>query len=175
MKNLVFNLKTGQRGFTLIELTVALAIACVLGAGMGTLIFQTSTTSASSTARMVAVKQVESAVHWINRDAQQAQKIEPQSAPDLLKLTWVSWEDDVTYVVTYTRSGQNLLRKYSVGGGFPAISTVASFIDFSPSKTNCSYDFANHKLTLTISSNTTSGGKQASETRISQIIPRPGS
>ena len=71
-----------QRGFTLIELLVALAITGAISGGITMSIFQTLDYSARSNARMVAIKQVENAIHHISRDVQMAQIIEPAADPD---------------------------------------------------------------------------------------------
>jgi prepilin-type N-terminal cleavage/methylation domain-containing protein len=62
-----------QKGFTLIELLIGFALVGLLGAGVTMAIFQTFTVNASSTSHMTALKEVESAVHWIIRDTQMAQ------------------------------------------------------------------------------------------------------
>jgi prepilin-type N-terminal cleavage/methylation domain-containing protein len=163
-----------QPGFTLIEIIVALAITGVLAAVIATSIYQVSMVNAGSTSRVSAVTQVENAVHYINRDVQMSQKVQPQGSQGFpLTLSWTAWDDNSLNQVVYKLQSGNLVRTFSINGGTPTTKTVAVAISAASADTNCSY--ANHALTLKISSSATSNFKQDTETRICQIIPRPGS
>lgn len=180
-----------QRGFTLIETVIALAITGVVAASVGTALFQIQGAINSHSAHIVAVKQVENAAHYINRDVQSAQIITPQGSQGFpLVLTWVSWDSaslDYTTIVTYAldppTSGLVKLTKrlqtYQADGSLNTDQTtvIAKYINYSttsPSNTYCNYNAGNHTLTLQLSSTGTSRDKQANETRVLSIIPRPG-
>lgn len=180
-----------QRGFTLIETVIALAITGVVAASVGTALFQIQGAINSHSAHIAAVKQVENAAHYINRDVQSAQVITPQGSHGFpLVLTWVSWDSDsldyttrVTYALDPPSSGSVKLTKrlqtYQANGSVVKDQTtvIAKYIDYStssPSKTYCNYNAGSHTLTLQLSSTATSRDKQANETRLLSIIPRPG-
>jgi prepilin-type N-terminal cleavage/methylation domain-containing protein len=61
-----------QKGFTLIEIMVDLVITSVISVGLSTTIMQMMTVGSSSQNRTEAIKQVENALHYINRDAEMA-------------------------------------------------------------------------------------------------------
>jgi prepilin-type N-terminal cleavage/methylation domain-containing protein len=114
-----------QKGFTLIELLVAVAITAVIGSVLTMSIFQLFSINAADKNRMEAVKQVENALHYINRDIQMAATIIPggESAPylfsDRLTLKWTDYtgSSPVPNEVTYTLDADgNLSRnhKYDV-------------------------------------------------------------
>lgn len=60
----------GQGGFTLVELIVALAITAIIGSVISGAIFQIFNVSAANSNHMKAVKQVENALYYIDRDAE---------------------------------------------------------------------------------------------------------
>jgi prepilin-type N-terminal cleavage/methylation domain-containing protein len=159
-----------QRGFTLVELLIAIAITGLIGGGITTAIYQMFIVSDASTNRMTAVKQVQNAVNWVSRDAQMAQTVEPTGASGFpLNLGWVQW-DNTAYQVTYELDGNHLVRKYSVDGGLPIETVAANFINSDTGLTNCQFTdgVLSFKLTTTVQSD--SG--VVSETRVGEIIPR---
>ena len=93
-----------QRGFTLIEILIALAITGLLATGIAALIAQTFNINASSSSRMTALKQIEVAVDRIRVDVQMAQEIagSAESDPEVfLYLTWKEW-DNTSHEVAYS-------------------------------------------------------------------------
>ena len=107
-----------QRGFTMIELMIAIAITGLITTGIAMAISQVFTVNAGSSNHMVAVRQVQNAGYWISHDAQMAQDIDPDPVDDnpadeiipVLTLAWAGWEYDYgssdtcinTYAVRYT-------------------------------------------------------------------------
>ncbi|PVV84400.1 PulJ/GspJ family protein [Dehalogenimonas alkenigignens] len=65
--------RKGQRGFTLVEVLVALAIMTVLGVGIATSIFQLFTINTRSNDAMLVIRQVQNLGHWLNRDVQMSE------------------------------------------------------------------------------------------------------
>ena len=155
-----------QSGFTLIEIIIAVAVAGLIISAITGTIFQVFTTNTRDTAHMVAVKQVENAVHWISRDAQMAQVIEPGEDSgfplNLSRIGKNNW-----YQVTYTLGGGELQRLYSVNGEDPIVTLVARFID--PEMTYCEFeeDVLIYKITTAV------GDGSQSESRVCQVTPRP--
>jgi prepilin-type N-terminal cleavage/methylation domain-containing protein len=167
-----------QRGFTLIELIIAVAITGAITSGITMSIFQTFNYNARSNARMVAVKQVEEAIHYINRDVQMAQIIEPEPDPDPdgfpLVLTWVEWETNSQNVVTYSLddSTNELKRKHDAGGSTVSDRVVASYVDTSSDDTYCEFDDTDWIFTFKITATVSGYPEDMSETREVRVTPR---
>jgi prepilin-type N-terminal cleavage/methylation domain-containing protein len=170
------------KGFTLLETMIALCISGFITAAVVTTIFQMQSITNSHYVHVVAVKQVENAIHYINRDIQSAQTVTPQGSHGFpLVLTWVSWDNNDTNTVTYSLeldsplSTYKLVRQYQLNLSAPTTSVIAKYINNSPATNNSSiYDSTGHKLTLQLTSTVTRGGKQDTETRKLPIVPRPG-
>lgn len=112
-----------QKGFTLIELLVALAITCLISAGITRGIFQVLNINVLTSNHVIAITEVENAGYWISHDAKMAQRIitdddilTPET--EVLTLAWVGWEYESgnTYVnkVSYTHAGSELWRRQEV-------------------------------------------------------------
>jgi len=163
-----------QRGFTLLELIIAMAITGAITGGLATSIFQTLDYSARDNMRMVAVKQVENAIHYINRDVQVAQVIEPAADADgfPLVLTWVEWDEDNTeHVVTYSIVGNKLQRSHSQAG-VPTELTLAQHIDTGSDDTYCAFNEDLWIFTFRISVTLSGYPEDISEMREVRITPR---
>jgi prepilin-type N-terminal cleavage/methylation domain-containing protein len=168
-------MRANQRGFTLIEVMVALAVTGVLSAGVATAVFQIGNINGTNSVNMVAVKQVENAVHYLNRDIQQSQSIEYDGQDYWLRLKWISWDNvqnQVTYQLADIQDGVgNLLRN----DGTTKITVARSIKDDQTiTPPNSAATPPEKSWTIRITAEVTSGSKQATETRTFKIIPRPG-
>jgi len=174
MKLLRFGLKgRSQRGFTLIELIIAVAITGAITGSLAMGIFQTFDYSARGNARMTCVKQVENAIHWLSRDAQMAQEVTPDLDADgfPLELTWTEW-DNTHHVITYRIEGSELKRGH-VEDGIPlADYVVARYVAADPGLTNCDFNETDWVLTFEITAIVTGYPEDISETREVRITPR---
>lgn len=159
-----------QKGLVLIELLVAIAISGIIAGGITAAIYQTWNVNALSTSRMIAVKQVEDAIHWISRDAQMAQIVQTSGVSGFpLNLSWIDWEN-TTKQVSYTLEGNTMRRTFSVNGSEVGQIVIAEHINPDVRITNCQFLGGVLTIELTASVN---GTRQANETRICDIIPRP--
>jgi prepilin-type N-terminal cleavage/methylation domain-containing protein len=158
-----------RRGFTLTEMLVALAILGVIAPAMGMSIFQVLSLYSVNAKHMVAVKQVENAVHWISRDAQMAQTVQTQGVSGFpLTLTWVEW-DNTSNNVTYTIQNGELRRAYSINNGQPTSRLVAQHMNPDSAATNCQFVSGNLTFMITAS---IGGFKPVSEARLGEVIPK---
>jgi prepilin-type N-terminal cleavage/methylation domain-containing protein len=160
-----------QRGFTLIELIIAIAIAALITGGITAAIMQLLTINTRDSNHMVAVRQVQQAGKEVSKDTLQAQGVNATGAGWglTLNLAWDEWGTNQTHTVNYTLVNGpggvvGLQRSHSVAGN-STVTTVAEYID--PTQTSCVW--AGGVLTFTV---TATVGTQ-SETRTYQVEPRP--
>ena len=158
----------GQKGFTLIEIAIAIAISGLIASAITMTIFQIVDSSGRASNHMTVVRQAQSAGYWISSDVRMAHVITPSDPDDdgfPLVLQWTEWDGTVNSI-TYTLEGNELIRNHN---GAPTV--VAQFIesvDVQPRP----YDIG--KLTFTVTSSLGDGSAEQSETRIYEIAPRPG-
>jgi len=172
MLNVWLKYISGQKGFTLIELLVALAITGVLAGGICTAIFQIGNISDINNSSVIAVKQVENAVHYINRDVRMAQNIDSDGDVYWLKLSWTNWDDNSKHEVKYSLADTDLSRRYSVNEVVQSELTVARFITSVQINSPSGEPDNLKSYRIELSSAVTTGLKQAAETREIKIIPR---
>jgi len=161
-----------QRGITLIELLVAIALVGLLSAGIAGMISQLLTINTRTSNHMVAVRQVQQAGKEVSKDALQAQSLESgNSSGLLLTLAWIEWETGDLHEVVYTLENMSgglkkLQRSHSVNDEEPTVTRIAQYID--PDQTSCVW--SGGELAFAVTS--TVGGQ--SETREYKVQPRPG-
>jgi len=132
-----------QRGFTLVELIIAVAITGIIIGAATTTIFQVFSGNERTSNHMTAVKQVQNAGYWISHDAQMAQDVVPDTGDTgfPLTLTWIDWDGTVNEV-TYTIVDSELKRSHYINGN-TEVSIIAQYIDVTidpdtgKPKTNC--------------------------------------
>ena len=172
-----------QKGFTAIEMLVAVAISGAIGGGILLSIYQTTSYQAVDRARMSCIKDLENAIHYIVQDAQMAQKIVLAEDDDSFPLTlsWTEWDVnslEYEHVVTYTLTGSQsseMERKhlaYDTAGSETRndVNIVASNIEADYTKTNCAY--AGGVLSLELTAKITGFPKEISESRDVEIVRR---
>ena len=173
-------MKHGEKGYTLVELLVAITIMAVASVAAGACIFQIIRNTEGNSNHMAAVLQVQNAEQRISQDVQRAQRVTTDNLtlPNLLVLSWIDGSSGEEHQVTYTLEDmpgstlKELRRNQSVNGTDNITSLVARQIDSDPEKTRC--ELTNGILILTMTANIGNGATMESETRTYRILPRPG-
>ena len=135
-------MKLGEKGFTLIELIVAVAIIALIGSATATATLQVLRVTGRNNEHMTAVRQVHNIGYWISRDAQMAQSVATDNLtePDFLVLNWTEWDyadDPIYHSVTYffedlTDGLGKLKRSHWSSAGINEQTLVAEYIYFNP-------------------------------------------
>ncbi len=164
-------LETDQKGFTLIEIVIAVAIAgLVVAAAAGAVVQLVQ--SADTTAHMLAVRQVQQAGYWLSTDALQAQNVTdtpPTGAPGFpLHLSWTDYEGS-GHNVTYAREATDDLYNLMRSDGATNI-TVARYLTES---TTCSWNATAGLLTFTVEASVMGARGPETEMRTYEVKPRP--
>ena len=141
------NKPLSQRGFTLVELVIAISIATLVVAAAIAVWFQLTTVSARNSDYMTAYGQVQNAGYWFSHDAVQiTQEPAPPSGNGFpVTLDWVDWNGGVHQAV-YTLEGAGTLKELRRSGTEGSF-LVAQYID--PSSTSCTWDGETHTLEIT--------------------------
>ncbi|MBN1368030.1 MAG: prepilin-type N-terminal cleavage/methylation domain-containing protein [Dehalococcoidales bacterium] len=164
MKHYISSLKTKCEGFTLIEILIVLLITGVLTSGVVTTIYQIFSQNERSTRNMVVVQNVESAGHWVNRDALMAQTVSAGGFP--LTLSWQDWDGN-DHQIVYSLVEDAMVRTEMINTVNVNQTTVACNVNTDSNLTDCSFadGILHFKVTATIDSH--------SETRVYEIKLRP--
>lgn len=131
-----------QRGFSLLEMILVLAILGILISAVTMTTSRVISGSISPSNHMTAIRQVQNAGYWVSRDAQMAQSLATAPDPDGFPIT-LSWTDRDSYdhqvvysLVEMSNGSANLQRRHiCVALNKDVTSTVAEFID--PDETYC--------------------------------------
>jgi prepilin-type N-terminal cleavage/methylation domain-containing protein len=169
------------RGFTLVELVVALAVGSIIALAVITSITQVLNGSARSSNHMSAIRQVQNAGYWVSRDAAMAHSTNVTTvSPDFLVFTWTGWDDrqnKVRYVMEDAPGGLKNLRRIqqvvdNVTGNWRDIGSSLAGQYIVPESTSRS--FAPGNMTFTVTAKVGSGARTSTETRTYEVKPRPG-
>ncbi|MFC1862104.1 type II secretion system protein J [Chloroflexota bacterium] len=153
-------MKLGERGYTYIELLIAITIMALASTAAGAAIFQVLRNTERNNDHMTAVRQVQNAGYWISRDAQMALSVnvtDNMTPPDFLGLNWTEWDDDgdpIYHSVKYsfealTDGIGKLKRTYSIAGASED-TMVAQYIYYDPNDTDNTSDTSYQNSVLTV-------------------------
>lgn len=121
----ILNGNQRRNGFTLVETLIALAIVGIIGSVIVVAIIQIMKTTVDNRNHLEAVKQVENALYYLNRDAQMATAVDCQD--ETLSLGWTDIDGNSgTTVYTKVPEGSTYNLQRSNDG---ASSIVARNID----------------------------------------------
>ena len=142
-----------QRGYTLTELLVSIAILAIIGVAMGVVLPQITSIPEKGDNQVDALSSLQNAIHWVSRDAGSA-----ASAVGGGSLTLTMPDASV---VSYTRTGGVLYRNY---GGVSQV--VARNI------TGLNFIIADRMITMSLTAQPESRWN-ISENRTYQVAMRP--
>lgn len=139
-----------QKGFTLIEILVAMLVGGMLMAGIVTAVFQIVYGAGQIREESVALSDIDSAAHWLTRDVVLGQSTDlVNGAPQVSQMTltwndstwWAEQEESIAHYVTYTYSGTALQRNYD-----GVVTTVGRYL------TDVGFSLDGRLVTITLTS-----------------------
>ena len=167
-----------QRGITLIEMTVAIALIGLIAAGIAMTISQVMAVNSRTSSHMVALRQVQQAGDRVSKDVLQAET-PLLGGGFLLRLTIPYWVTDGVnpptqhwHTVNYTLENmpsQPGLKQLERRHSSEPMRIIAQYID--EAQTSVSWNVTAYQLTFRVAATV---GTQT-ETRVYEIQPRPGS
>ena len=128
------NTHSGQRGFTLIDLVVAIGIGSVILMGAGEALFQILNGVDRGVGQLTTLRDAENAALWLTRDARMAEgtNLSDGASPvSSLNLQWTDSEGGGTHTVSYAISDSKLIRNFD--GADTTVSRIISSVGFSRS------------------------------------------
>ncbi|MFQ6122708.1 MAG: type II secretion system protein J [Dehalococcoidales bacterium] len=174
-------MKQAEKGFTIIELAVAITIIAFVGSAAAVATFQVFKGTERNNDYMITVRQVQNAGYWISRDTQMAQSVTTDNLtlPDLLVLRWTEWDDagdpiyhSVTYFFEDLSDGIGKLKRShwsSIGANEQTL--LAEYIYYDPSDPDNTSKASYQSPVLTVQ--LTSLFEETRETREYRINHRP--
>jgi len=174
-------MKLGEKGFTYIELIVALAILALIGSATAAATFQVLRVTERNNDHMTVVRQVQNAGYWLSRDAQMAQSVSADNLtpPGFLVLNWTEWDyvdEPIYHSVTYffeslTDGVGKLKRSHWSSAGANEQTLVAEYIYFNPDDPDDTTKASYQDSVLSVQLTSLFG--KTSETREYRINRRP--
>ena len=174
-------MRKGERGYTLIELAVALSVIVLISGAASIAIFQIMKGTSVNNTHMTAVRQVQNAGYWLSRDARMAQSVETDNLtpPNFIVFNWREWDEDdeeIFHTSTYffedlTDGVGKLKRTHWSSAGLNNQTLIADHIYYDPDDTKATSQFSYQTPVLTMQ--LTSRVENAVETREYRITHRP--
>ncbi len=133
-RKVINRLFSGQRGFTLVEMIVALGIMGVIVPSLGLAIFQMTNFTSRGNAQLATNDDMGVSMRWLDRDIQMAQTTDlVDAAPPVSSMT-LNWTDEfgraaAPHTTVYSLVGTELTRTYD--GNTHSIAREVSSVQFS--------------------------------------------
>ena len=174
-------MKQGEKGFSFIELIIAIGIMALISGAAAIATFQVFKGTERNNDYMTAVHQVQSAGYWISRDTQMAQgvKTDNLTSPDFLVLSWTVWDDNndpIYHTATYffedvTDGVGKLKRRHWSSSGANEQTLIATHIYYAPDGPDDTSNVSYQDSVLTVQ--LTALSEKIMETREYKISHRP--
>jgi prepilin-type N-terminal cleavage/methylation domain-containing protein len=158
-------LKLTEKGFTLVEVLVSLAILSAIGTVMSAATITIMQTSSQNAEWNVNLRQVQNAGHWISQDAIMAQEIATNKPGVFLSVVWSDWSGN-SFNVDYVLEGNTLKRQLNDNPAF----LIADYIV--PEDTTCVWVEEENTLTVTIKASLHGDEGKHWVERVYEISPR---
>lgn len=164
-----------QRGFTLIDLTIAIAITGLISLGTSMAIVHVMKGTTYNRNHMTAIEQVQNVGHWISNDARMAQSVELGDTLGFpLTLTWTEYgtggnEHEIVYAITGNGLERRAYLNRDTNPDPAAITVVAQNVDLS--ETSCELD--TNTLTVSITAKAGTGSQEDSATKKYEVVCKP--
>ena len=161
-------MKVTEKGFTLVELVIAMAISSVIMSGLAMTVVTLVKNHEWSISHNIALQQVQNAGHWISNDVRMAESVilgNPNGFPLTLDIP-VDTDENNDYSIEYVFDGDKLKRKvYDPSLTLTSETFIAQYVDVEDT-TFVSVDSYSYKLTVKASRD------DAVEERIYEISQR---
>ena len=138
-------MKPSEKGFTLVELLVAITILFLASGAATAAIIQIFRGIEHNREHITAVRQVQNAGYWISRDTQMALSVNTTAGmtlPDFLGLYWTEWDDEgdpICHSIIYSfedlTDGIGKLKRTYSSGETSTQTMIAQYIYYNPDDT----------------------------------------
>jgi prepilin-type N-terminal cleavage/methylation domain-containing protein len=166
----------GQRGFTLIEILVVMAVGSMMMMGLVIATFQAFGSTKANRTEITALDNVRSAAYWITQDIKKAgatNLTDGGPAANSLNLTWTLWYDvngnlipgGENHSVAYALSGTELRR--NLDGSVRPVAKYVTSISFSQQASG-----TGHMVTITITASP-EGKPETAQSRTYDVYLQP--
>lgn len=130
----MMNGQTRQKGVTLLELMLGMAITAMIVSGIVALIFQEYSGTAMAKTSVTVAHEIRNAARWISQDGMMAEStdlVEGAQPADNLTLTWIEQHDfaNIPHSSSYYLEGTELRRNYD--GSVTTVARDISKVAFS--------------------------------------------
>ena len=128
---MIKKLSQNQKGMTLLELMVVIALVGLLTIALASISYSVIYRTQGNSAHVAAASGMESAVRWITNDGQRSQNTSLIPGAGVVSNLTLSWMDPVSgdsYEIYYFLSGNDLRRRESINSVMQTERTVAKYM-----------------------------------------------